>query len=307
MALQSSGAISLQDIANEFGGSTPHSISEYYRGGSFVPSSVTQVPASGTIDFADFYGTQAAIIQTLSSNASNQNVSTIFGSNFTANVAKILIINSGVEIGATNTNNSALNVPSGMGGTLTIQNAGTISGAGGAGSSSSSQAGGNGETALYIGSNSVTVTNTGTIRGGGGGGGRGANGSNGHSGTIAGVYCDGGSGGSGGSGGNGQGYNQSQSNGSGGTGSSLGTCTYPSGGSQGSGGTCDYLCGLIGGTWGAGRTDGSSGGNGGTYGNAGSQGNGGGSAGGSAGKYIKLGSGISYSLSNSGTLQGNAP
>lgn len=308
MALQSSGAISLNDIAGEFGGSTPHSINEYYRGGAFVPSTVTQVPASGTIDFADFYGTQAAIIQTLSSNDTNVSVSTIFGSNFTANVAKILIINSGVELGATNTNNSALTVPSGMGGTLTIQNAGTISGAGGAGSSSSSQAGGNGETALYIGSNNVTVTNTGTIRGGGGGGGRGSNGSNGHSGTVAGIYCDGGSGGSGGSGGNGQGYNQSQSNGSGGTGSSLGTCTYPNGGSQGSGGTCDYLCSLIsGGTWGAGRSDGSSGGNGGTYGQAGSQGGGSGTAGGSAGKWIKLGSGISYSLSNSGTLQGNAP
>jgi hypothetical protein len=30
MALQSSGAISLNDIATEFGGTTPHSLSEYY-------------------------------------------------------------------------------------------------------------------------------------------------------------------------------------------------------------------------------------------------------------------------------------
>lgn len=56
MALQSSGAISLQDIATEFGGSTPHSISEYYGVASGVPS-------SGTIDFADFYGTSAGIPQ----------------------------------------------------------------------------------------------------------------------------------------------------------------------------------------------------------------------------------------------------
>ena len=54
MALQSSGAISLQDIANEFGGSTPHSLSEYYGAASGIPS-------SGTIDFADFYGKSAAI------------------------------------------------------------------------------------------------------------------------------------------------------------------------------------------------------------------------------------------------------
>lgn len=57
MALQSSGAISLSDIQTEFGGSNPISLSEYYRGGGLVPSSVTAVPASGTIDMADFYGT----------------------------------------------------------------------------------------------------------------------------------------------------------------------------------------------------------------------------------------------------------
>jgi len=53
MALQSSGAISLSDIAGEFGGSTPHSLSEYYGVAAGVPS-------SGTIDFADFYGASAA-------------------------------------------------------------------------------------------------------------------------------------------------------------------------------------------------------------------------------------------------------
>ena len=57
MALQSSGAISLANIQTEFGGSNPISMNEYYRGGGLVPSSVTAVPASGTIDMADFYGT----------------------------------------------------------------------------------------------------------------------------------------------------------------------------------------------------------------------------------------------------------
>jgi len=50
MTLQSSGAISLSDIAAEFGGSTPHSLSEYY-------GVDTGVPSSGTISFSDFYGT----------------------------------------------------------------------------------------------------------------------------------------------------------------------------------------------------------------------------------------------------------
>lgn len=50
MALQSSGQISLSQIATEFGGSAPHSLSEYHNKGN--------APASGEIQLAaDFYGT----------------------------------------------------------------------------------------------------------------------------------------------------------------------------------------------------------------------------------------------------------
>ena len=58
MALQSSGAISLSDIASEFGDSTPNSINEFYRGGSLVPNAAinNSVPTSGAISFDDFYG-----------------------------------------------------------------------------------------------------------------------------------------------------------------------------------------------------------------------------------------------------------
>lgn len=52
MPLQTSGSISLSNIASEFGGSAPHSMSEYYDADNGIP-------ASGTIDFADFYGKQA--------------------------------------------------------------------------------------------------------------------------------------------------------------------------------------------------------------------------------------------------------
>ena len=38
MTLQTSGAISLSQVQSEFGGSNPISMSEYYRGGSFVGS-----------------------------------------------------------------------------------------------------------------------------------------------------------------------------------------------------------------------------------------------------------------------------
>ena len=49
MTLPSSGAISIGDLVSEFGGSAPHSLSEYYRGGSLVPSTKqSTVTASST-------------------------------------------------------------------------------------------------------------------------------------------------------------------------------------------------------------------------------------------------------------------
>lgn len=65
MAVTSAGAISLQDIADEFGGTTPHSLSEYYRGGSFIDADKSpfniDIPSSGEIDLADFYATQKTL------------------------------------------------------------------------------------------------------------------------------------------------------------------------------------------------------------------------------------------------------
>ena len=54
MALQASGAISLDDIQTEFGGSNPISLSEYYGAASGIP-------ASGVISIGDFYGAAAYI------------------------------------------------------------------------------------------------------------------------------------------------------------------------------------------------------------------------------------------------------
>jgi hypothetical protein len=57
MALQTSGAISLLDIQNEFGGSNPISLSEYYGAASGIP-------ASGAISIGNFYGASAGWILT---------------------------------------------------------------------------------------------------------------------------------------------------------------------------------------------------------------------------------------------------
>jgi hypothetical protein len=62
MTLQTSGPISLADIQTEFGGTNPISLSEYYAGGSYVPSDIHGtdgfIPTSGAIDINKFYGTK---------------------------------------------------------------------------------------------------------------------------------------------------------------------------------------------------------------------------------------------------------
>ena len=49
MTLQASGSISMSDIAEEFGGVAPHSLSEFYGIAAGVPS-------SGPISLSNFYG-----------------------------------------------------------------------------------------------------------------------------------------------------------------------------------------------------------------------------------------------------------
>lgn len=63
MPLQTSGPISLGDIATEFGGAAPHSLSEYYRGGGLVPDTAANagIPTSGPISLSDFYGGDATV------------------------------------------------------------------------------------------------------------------------------------------------------------------------------------------------------------------------------------------------------
>ena len=187
MPCPSSGKITLQDLVDEFGGSAPHSLGEYYRNGSLVPGNNTSVPESGQISLTQFYSAVNEIIHTHSSNATNQNYATVFGSNWTSSVPKRIVINSGVTIGAS-VGNHAMNIPSGMGGTLVIDNNGNVHGHGGASN------GGVGGDAIHCTSTAVTINNNSeaTIKSGGGGGGQGGTGGTG------------GNGGAGGTGGNGR-------------------------------------------------------------------------------------------------------
>jgi hypothetical protein len=63
MTIASSGNISLLALQNEFGGSNPISISEYYAGGSYVyagtkNASGAAIPSSGQISLDKFYGSR---------------------------------------------------------------------------------------------------------------------------------------------------------------------------------------------------------------------------------------------------------
>ena len=178
-AIPNSGAISLADFAAEFGGTAPHSMSEYYRDGGNVPSNNSNVPTAGAFRFGQMRGAINAIINTLA-NTTNVNLATVFGDNWASSVPKEIIIPSGVTIGGTGSSD-ALIAPSGMGGTLTITNAGNIIGFGGAVAS----AGGN---AINIASANITVANSGLIAGGGGGGGSGGQGGQGGSGSSDAGY-----------------------------------------------------------------------------------------------------------------------
>jgi hypothetical protein len=69
MPIKQAGNITFTEIANEFGGTVPHSLSEYYRGGSRVPDTPSsgvnnRIPTSGEIKISDFYGTSRTTVVT---------------------------------------------------------------------------------------------------------------------------------------------------------------------------------------------------------------------------------------------------
>jgi hypothetical protein len=177
MALSASGAISADDIRTEYGLSGAVSFADLYRGGSYIRQKAadnladnlaSSVPTSGVITLDDFRGTSKGFRYTFTAGATDQNASSLFGSDYSVNYPKDIVINSGVELGASSTSEEALEIDSGGVGTITITNNGTLSGAGGA-------AGADGGDAFEA-AVTCTFVNNGTVRAGGGGGGTGGNG-----------------------------------------------------------------------------------------------------------------------------------
>ena len=136
MTITATGAISFSDLRTEFvGGSSAISLGDLYRGGSNIlkkagdntaTNDAASVPTSGAINMGNFYGTAKSFTKTYSSGATNQDASTIFGDDYDVNYPKNIVINSGVELGATSTSEEALEIPAGAAGTITITNHGTI-------------------------------------------------------------------------------------------------------------------------------------------------------------------------------------
>ena len=154
MALPSSGAISIAQIAGEFGGTAPHSLSEFYGVASGIPT-------SGTISLSHFYGKSNAFTFTLSANTAQPNIRSLATSagwngsaplicNITAALINSLDLGSTAFSGGLTLNISAGTRIGGVGGVfggssagpaiktrvpVIINNLGIISGGGGAGGS----------------------------------------------------------------------------------------------------------------------------------------------------------------------------
>lgn len=211
MAIQSSGQISIVDIATEFSDSPPHALNEFYRGGGKVPTNNTNVPTSGQIAFNNFYGAVNRLIINIiiSSDTANYVLSPLTVPGYISGISDItLTINSGVFVYSTSTSNAGLTVGNfNSGDTINIINNGYIMGMGGAGGGEGRNNGGNGGDALSIQNNITMWTSQGGYAGlyaggGGGGGSRGlyTNESGGY------VITGGGGGAGGGAGGNANGF-----------------------------------------------------------------------------------------------------
>jgi hypothetical protein len=141
MAIPGPGtAISINTIVGEFGGSVPHSINEYYRGGGLVPNTPgnSAIPTSGQIALSNFYGSANRIAYTLTISADTQNydVFTNRGPSYSPGASDITVqINPGVTVGSATVPAYAMLVPSSFSpaDTITIVNNGSIRGAGAGG------------------------------------------------------------------------------------------------------------------------------------------------------------------------------
>jgi hypothetical protein len=194
VALPSSpNSLSLNQIAGEFGGTVPHSLSEYYAGGGLTPSGISgdsgAIPTSGEISIGQFYGSanRVTINLTISSNTTNYQISASRGGTYSSGITDVILTNN-AQVGSNSVGTAAIwTGPAGSwsaGDTITIVNNGAIRGRGGNGGAGMQSSGAGVQPGQAAGDSielnyPVTVQNTapGDLWAGGGGGGGGARGS----------------------------------------------------------------------------------------------------------------------------------
>jgi hypothetical protein len=139
----------------------------------------TYIREGGQWKYVNFIRDASELLLIISITTVDLNLQTAFNNAFgitawTSSIKKRVIINPGVIVGSSSASpfNYALTIPTGLGGTLRVENYGSIQGAGGLPN------GGNGGNAIFAGS-PVTFNNQGTIYAGGGAGGLGGAGGGG--------------------------------------------------------------------------------------------------------------------------------
>jgi hypothetical protein len=236
MAINTTGPISIGSIVTEFGGTAPHSLSEYYRNGPFVTSNNTGIPTAGTISLSNFYGAVKLFIFNITEDVQQINLRTyLLARGWDGNAPVQLSLAAGRYLWSDSTAVPAVTTGTFPGG-LVFTNNGFIMGKGGAGGNAdardttgNTRDGRPGGTAISL-SAACSIINNGYIGGGGGGGGAGPQRND--SGEIIGSGGGGGAGGGAG----GTGYSITSSNTveaswPGGAGGAIGTV-----GGQGTGG-----------------------------------------------------------------------
>ena len=272
------GAASFLDIQNEFGGSNPIAMTEYYGAAGGIPS-------SGAISVDNFRGKSSLFAFNLATGngISLSSVATAAGWNGSAPIT--VTVPSNVVIGGSSADYGLLINTGGVNVTLIIS--GKILGKGGNGGNANNGGGSAGGAAIkldngFSGTAAITVNSGGQIAGGGGGGGGG----------VTSFFSDGMYAGGGGGGGAGR------ANSSGGSFSGSNYTSVAAGGSDSGGAAANAYGGGAGGALGAAGASGSR-----QFGFMYSYQGGTGGPGGAAGKAINL-NGKNHSLTNNGTISG---
>ena len=182
-------SLSINQIAQEFGGDTPHAISEYYAGGDNVPAGTQGegggIASSGSISIGDFFGSRqrVTINLTISSNTQGYQISQQRGGTYEAGFTDIVLTNN-AQVGSTAVGTAGIYTGTApnyaSGDTVKIINAGHIRGRGGNGGAGMAN-NGTGVAAGQIAGDAIETTfpltvvnNSGAKLLGGGGGGGGA-------------------------------------------------------------------------------------------------------------------------------------